>query len=156
MGRAEFPSAVFPGYPTVSVEHPDTWSPVVIPTSPLALARTVAEGDFRPNVVVAFARVRGSATLPDVCADVIAKLTGLPGYEEVGRSEERAEGFAVFRIEGSFSDPRVGTLVQAVRMVLIPRGEVSDVVQMTGTCAGSQVEAVYGEIRAILASAAAG
>lgn len=154
MGRAEFPSEVFPGYPTVSVEHPDTWSPVLLPTSPLALARTAAEGEFRPNVVVAFARVRGSATLPDVSADVIAKFTGLPGYEEVGRSEEQTAGVAVFRIEGSFSDPRVGTLVQAVRMVLIPRGEVSDVVQVTGTCAATQVEAVYGEIRSILASVA--
>ncbi len=156
MGRAEFPSEVFPGYPTVSVEHPETWSPVIVPTSPLALARSAAEGEFRPNVVAAFARVRGSATLQDVSADVIAKFMGLPGYEEVGRSEERAQGLAVFRIEGSFSDPRVGTLVQAVRMVLIPRGEVSDVVQVTGTCAGSQVEAVYGEIRSILGSVAVG
>lgn len=52
-------------------------------------------------------------------------------------------------MEGYFSDGKGGTLVQAVRMAVLQSGAVSDVVQITGTCAGVQVEPAFGEIRDI-------
>lgn len=148
-GQATYPSAQFPGYPTVSLDYPDGWSPLPTPASPLAVVLDAEPGAFRANVVTAIARLDAGATLDQVRSTIVGTFEGLPGYAEVGREELEVDGRPGFRIEGSFSDPQAGTLVQAVRVALVEHDGVTDVVQLTGTCTAPQVETVFGDIRSI-------
>jgi hypothetical protein len=145
-----FPSEAFPAYPQLSMVTPAGWVALAGVGLPLAAAREVPQGQFRPNVLVTVQRSGAGHTLADARKEVDARFKDLPRFTETLR-EDAAEvlGAAGLRVEGYFSDGKGGTLVQAVRMALLQRGAVCDVVQITGTCAGSQVDPAFGEIRAI-------
>jgi hypothetical protein len=149
---ATFPSADFPGHPGLALDHPDDWYPLTDVALPLAVAKHVPEGDFRPNVVVAVTRVRGDVTLDQAIETTMGRLTGLDGYAEVGREHVEVDGWPGFRAELSFADPRVGTMAQAIRIAVVARGSVADLVEMTGSCTAAQVESTWPEIRAVQSS----
>ncbi|GAA1411921.1 LpqN/LpqT family lipoprotein [Oerskovia paurometabola] len=145
----QFPSEQFPAYPGVSLDQPDGWQPLPEVGLPLALAKDAAGGEFRANVITVLNRVRAEHTLDQAIGEVVARLTALPQYKELGRSEIDVQGHAGFRIEGIFAEPTLGALVQAVRIVLVDRGPVKDLVQVTGSCTGAQMPSTLPEIRAI-------
>ena len=146
-GQVTYPSAQFPGYPSVSVDCPDGWVPFPTPAAPLAVALEVEPGVFRANVVLAIARLEPGSTLAQVEETIARTLAGLPGYTRAERAVVEVDGRPGFRIEGSFTDPQVGVLVQAVQVLVVEHDGATDVIQLTGTCAASQVESVFAGIR---------
>ena len=149
MPTLQFPSEQFPAYPGVSLVQPDGWQALPEVGLPLALAREADSGEFRANVITVLNRVRAEHTLDQAVDEVVGRLTTLPQYQELGRSEIEVQGHAGFRIEGLFAEPSLGLLVQAVRIVLVDRGPVNDLVQVTGSCTGAQMQSVLPEIREI-------
>ena len=145
----QFPSEQFPGYPGVGLVQPEGWQPLPEVGLPLALAKDAADGEFRANVITVLNRVRAEHSLDQAVGEVVARLTGLPQFQELGRSEIEVQGNAGFRMEGLFAEPTLGMLVQAVRIVLVDRGPVKDLVQVTGSCTGAQMPSTLPEIRAI-------
>ena len=145
-----FPSEAFPAYPRLSMVTPEGWVALAGVGLPLAAAREVPQGQFRPNVLVTVQRFGAGHTTADARKEVNGRFKDLPRFTETLR-EDGADvlGTTGLRVEGYFSDGKGGTLVQAVRMAVLQSGAVCDVVQITGTCAGSQVEPAFGEIRAI-------
>lgn len=144
-----YPSPQFPGYPQVTMDCPEGWSPLPIPQVHLAVAADVEEGKFRPNVVVVLSRLREDQTLEATVADVLSRYEPLPEYAEVGRAEADVSGFPGFRIECSWHDDTAGTVAQALRLAVVEHDGVRDLIQVTGTCRGTQVEVVWPWIRAI-------
>jgi hypothetical protein len=119
----------------------------------VAVAKEHAADEFRPNVVVAVSRNTPDFTLEMAVGAIAQKLIGLTDREEVVNVATEISGFAAHRIEVTFSDPRVGTIAQAVTLVLVPNGGFVDLVQLTGSCTASQIESTFGEIRSILSTA---
>lgn len=146
------PSEAFPAPPALALQYPDGWYPLPEAGLALAVAKTVPEGQFRPNVVVAVTRLRSGATLDQAVVAATAKLAGLDGYTEVGREHTTVSGLPGFRIEVTFADGRGATMAQALRLVLVDRGPVVDLVEMTGSCLAPQVESTWQEIRDIQSS----
>lgn len=145
-----FPSEAFPAYPSLSMAVPDGWVALAGVGLPLAAAREVPAGQFRPNVLVTVQRFGAGHSMAVSRKEVNQRLKDLPRFTETLREDgTEVLGAAGLRVEGYFSDGKGGTLVQAVRMVVLTQGPVSDVVQITGTCAGTQVEPAFGEIRDI-------
>ncbi|WP_425955073.1 LpqN/LpqT family lipoprotein [Xylanimonas sp. McL0601] len=147
--KIAYPSPQFPALPAVTLDCPDGWSPVPTPQAHLAVGLDVEEGQFRPNVVVILSRLLPGQTLEGTAADAIARLEVLPGYEEVGREDADVAGRPGFRIECSWSDETAGTVAQAVRLAVVEHDGVRDLVQVTGTARGTQVEVAWPWIRAI-------
>ena len=145
-----FPSEAFPAAPSLQVVQPEGWVALAGVGLPLALAQEVPTGQFRPNVLVTVTRFGADFTVAAARKDVAKRLKELPRFTETLR-EDAAEllGVPGLRVEGYFSDGRGGTLVQALRMCVLPAGPVFDVVQITGTCAGAQVDSAFAQIREI-------
>ncbi|WP_066466027.1 LpqN/LpqT family lipoprotein [Sanguibacter suarezii] len=145
-----FPSDAFPAYPSLQVAQPQGWVGLAGVGLPLALAQEVPAGQFRPNVLVTVTRFGADFTVAAARKDVAKRLKALPRFTETLR-EDAAEmlGVSGLRVEGYFSDGKGGTLVQALRMCVLPAGPVFDVVQITGTCAGTQVDSAFAQIREI-------
>jgi hypothetical protein len=146
----EYPSDAFPAPPRLSMVRPAGWVALAGVGLPLAVAREVPAGQFRPNVLVTVQRLGAGHTVADSRSALGKRLKALPKFTETLR-EDAAEmlGSTGVRIEGYFSDGKGGTLVQAVRTVVLENGPVVDVVETTGTCAGSQVESAFADIRRI-------
>ena len=150
MTTLTFPSEAFPAYPQLSIQTPEGWVALAGVGLPLAAAREVPAGQFRPNVLVTVQRFGAGHTMADARKEVNGRLNDLPKFTETLREDGAGLlGTTGLRVEGYFSDGKGGTLVQAVRMAVLQTGAVCDVVQITGTCAGSQVEPAFGEIRDI-------
>lgn len=144
------PSDAFPAAPVLSMPCPDGWVALAGVGLPLAAAKEVPAGRFRPNVLVTVQRQGAGHSDSAARAEVETRLKALPRFSETLR-EDACEvlGSTGLRIEGYFADGKGGTLVQALRMVVLQNGPVVDVVQITGTCAGDQVDAAFAEIRRI-------
>ena len=148
-----FPGDDFPAFPSIALEAPEDWEPIHAYGSVLAVAEPQRPGRFRSNVVVALSRFGADYALDTAVQAVTEKFQTLPDLEVIGREERTVLGAPGFRMEVSFSDPRVGTLVQAVHLAVIPAGGVSDLVQVTGTAGGAQAREDWPTIRAVLDSA---
>lgn len=147
--RISYPSAEFPAPVSLSLELPDGW--VGRPTSGTVLAafKPGAADEFTPNVVVTTSRFGGDYRLEAATAVVEQSVNEIPDVAVLGSETLDIAGFPGFRIEFSFTDPRVGTLVQAVRVVVIPNGEVSDLVTVTGSTTATQAQTLWPELRAV-------
>ena len=148
-----FPSSDAPALPIVSLDVPDDWHVLSTTAALLATAKEVAQGEFRPNVVVAISRFGTGYTLDTAIQSVIDKVGSIEGVAESGRDRPEVLGRAGFRIEFSYPDARAGTLIQAVRLALVSNGPALDLVQVTATATAAQAMEIWPEIRAIQASA---
>ncbi|MCU1479541.1 MAG: hypothetical protein JWQ19_327 [Subtercola sp.] len=150
-----FPSDAAPAFPALSLELPDDWAPFSTTGAVLGAGRHSEHGEFRPNVVVAVSRYAAGYTLEQASADVAALVEAIDGVVELGRDNLPVLGQEGFRIEFSYPDPRVGTLMQGVRIAAIANGPVVDVVQITATATGEQATTLWDELREVQASATA-
>jgi hypothetical protein len=148
-----FPSSDAPALPIVSLDVPDDWHVLSTTAAMLAAAKEVEQGEFRPNVVVSISRFGSGYTLGTAIEAVIDKVSSIEGLVELGRDRPEVLGRAGFRIEFSYPDARVGTLVQAVRLALVSNGPALDLVEVTATATAAQSMEIWPEIRAIQASA---
>jgi hypothetical protein len=148
-----YPSSQFPAPPRVTIVCPDGWNPLLIPEAVLALAKEPIEGDFRPNVVVAVSRHPSGFALNDAATAVSDKLSTLDSLQLVVSETVTLSGFPSHRVEVTFSDARVGTLAQAIVIVLVDTGRFVDLVQITGSCSAKQIAFDFAPIREILSTA---
>jgi len=147
------PGDDFPAPPRLTVDIPDDWHTLPDVALPLAVAKTVPEDNFRPNVVAVVTRIRAAYTLEAAVEAAMAKLTPLDGFAEIGRENLEVDGWPAFRVEVAFTDTRSGaTMAQALRLVRVDRGPVADLVELTGSCLAPQVEVAWPEIRAVQSS----
>ncbi|WP_378144729.1 LpqN/LpqT family lipoprotein [Cnuibacter sp. UC19_7] len=147
-----FPGENTPAFPAVALDLPDDWREIVVAGTVLAGAKSVPEGEFRPNVVVALSRFARGYTLDDAIRTVTEKVESIDGAVELGRDDHEVLGRPGFRIEFSYPDPRVGTLMQGVRIAVIEHGAVADLVQITATATGTQATELWGELRDVQSS----
>ena len=148
-----FPSDAAPAFPGITLTLPDDWKPLTVSGAVLAAGKTVEQGEFRPNVVVAISRFGGEYALQTAIEAVVRRVESIEGVAELGRDELEVLGRPGFRIEFSYPDPRVGVLIQGVRIVVVEHAGGADLVQITATATGSQAQEQWGEIREIQASA---
>ena len=149
-----FPGDAAPAFPAVSLTVPDDWSALSVTGAVLAAGKTVEQGEFRPNVVVAISRFGAGYSLQTAIDGVVERVEAIAGVEELGRDTLEVLGHEGFRIEFSYPDARVGTLMQAVRIAVVENGPVVDLVQITATATGPQATELWGELREIQSSAA--
>jgi hypothetical protein len=145
-----YPSRQFPGPPSVSVDIPDGWSPVRVPGTLLAARRTSTAGVFAPNVVI-----RGFTRSAQFT--VGRALTELKRFVEQQRSGEMEPPFEV-EIDGvpfvgvnvSWTDDTVGDVVQAHLFAGARRGQVVDLVQVTGSVGGPEAGTEYDRVQRVM------
>lgn len=156
MTALTFPSDAFPALPSITVDLPDDWSPISVPGTIAAAAAPDVPGEFRPNVVVSVTRFGADYSL-DLAAQVVAdKFAGLEQAHELGRDRITVDGLEWAHIESTFIDPRVGTLVQAAHLAVVPNGPCADLVQVTGSVTAAQAkDGVLDTLRDIQRSARA-
>lgn len=153
---ASFPSADFPAFPSVTIDAPEGWVPITAQGSILAVAKRSEDGVFSPNVVVAISRFTGEYQLSTAIEAVSRKYSEQKDVAELGREERQVLGVPGFRIEAGYADDRVGTLMQGTHLAVVRQSNVADLVQITGTCTGSQAREIWPVIRGILESASGG
>ena len=147
-----YPSAVFPEFPALTVDHPDEWEALVVANTVLACGAPLEVGTFRPNVCVSVTRYPGTASVTDVAEGIALRLESADDFAEVGREYVTVLEQPGYRMEGSFSMEGVGTVYQAVNVAVLHHGSVTDVVEAVASCTASQAEALVPVLRTILAS----
>jgi hypothetical protein len=153
MTEASFPSAAFPDFPTVTIEHPDAWVTRPVPGALIAVIDEHDAETFSPNVIVGVTRVAGDHTLADEVAAVAQYVTQLPEVAPVDNAPvdfgDRTWGVAEFayRADGA------GSIVQVIAVTVVGNGDVTDVVRVTGTAGADDYETALPVIRSIVASA---
>ncbi len=140
MTRNEYPGAVFVGPPSIALETPDGWTPLINPDAAIAVIRVPVEGEpFTPNVVVQHLRFPGGYSLDQAIVAVDSALDSLDEVQDGGRDAGEQFGVPTYIREVGFRHPDVGTLIQHVRVLAVQNGPYVDVVQVTGTVAGNVV-----------------
>lgn len=128
-----FPSDAFPGYPTLSVEAPENWVALGAVGLPLALARDLEGQTFRPNVLVSISRLGADHSFEKQVSVVNARVKKLPRFKELNRETIEADDRWELLVEGRFAGAKGELLKQNVRIVVLKRAYVYDVVEITGT-----------------------
>lgn len=150
--RVAFPGEHFPAFPSLSIEQPDSWQPIVVPDTVLAVAEPEDPGAFRTNACVSVGRTVGTRSIEDAAAAVAAGLERAEQYAEVGRAYQEIAGLPGFRIEGSFFVENVGTLFQAAHVAVLQHGEVTDTIVAVATVTASKAQEAVPMLRAVLDS----
>ncbi|BDZ48971.1 hypothetical protein GCM10025867_12120 [Frondihabitans sucicola] len=137
----------------VFVEAPEPWEVVPLDGAELAVAAPETPGAYRPNVVVTITPTRGLLPFERVVVSAGHRLQELPEYVEIGHEAITLLGGPGYRFEGSYRHPELGTLFQALSVTVVPRGAVTEVVEITGSCSASEALTQVPVIRDIVASA---
>ena len=149
MTTVSYPSDSFPAPSGVSIDCPDGWRPMPEAAQCLAVVKDAEPGQFRANVIVSVRRMAAGTALDSAIAELHDRIKQLSEYAPIGEERRLVDGCQGFRIEGSFVDATAGTIVQAIRLAVVPLGPVEDLVQTTGSCHGSQVPLALQQIRDI-------
>lgn len=152
MPELSYPSEMFPGPPSVTLDAPDTWGPVRVGGTLLACRRIESDESFAPNVVV-----RGFQRTSDfTMRDAIAELRRFLDEQEAGSLDDPFEielgGVPFVGVNVSWTDPEIGTVVQIHLFAGSRRGRIVDIVQATGSVGGETAESSYAEVQQILQS----
>jgi hypothetical protein len=151
MSTLAYPSADFPGQPSVALHVPDGWEPAHAPGTTMA-ARLPREGSFAPNIVVSIEPCGADFKVED-SLDQIASLAISRGG---GVSEPYAAdlaGAAFVGCDATWPDPDVETVLQANLFHLVSSpapGAGAHLVQLTGAVGGPEAVADYELIRQVL------
>ena len=138
------PSAAIPGPAPVSLTVPEDWIASAAPAVTAIALAPEREGHFRPNVVLTHARMPADADLALLASagrqvvEALPEFTG--GPDQITQHHGRP---TVFR-EFAYRDPQTDLgLYQLQVQTLIPVGhELADLVTMSGTCSGSELDVV--------------
>lgn len=141
-----FPSSDLPGPVALTLDVPDDWEWSPAPGLSLVAVAPSVEGRFRPNVNVTHARISGQHDLPTLAAAARAKLEAeLLSFDSTGDDAfgSRDGAPAVVR-EFAFLDPGSELALFQVQMQVLCAlpGGVADLVTITATCAGGQLDRV--------------
>ena len=144
-----YPSEQFPALTSLSLRTPQGWEPLAAVGVHLGVAKTVPKGEFTPNLFVEISRFGGSYTLAQAIELAQRNSAAAKGYKRTRREENVVAGVDGFVQEGTFPQPRGGSLRQIVRLALIEHGSVVDLIQVTATCAQAQEALVWDELQGI-------
>lgn len=152
MPTVGFPSDDFPALSGFTIEIPEGW--VADPYAGLHFAARPAatvEG-FMPNLVASVKRRPAADMLANAKAEFDRGAQEMGEYAEIGRSDMNGPSHRGFHVEYTYRHASQLTLAQMVTLVEVERGPVSDLIQLTATCAGEQARARWDEFRAMQAS----
>lgn len=151
MSRHLYPSDRYPSVPTVSVECPNDWEPVPASGVLMAAAAPEVPGEFRPNIVVTWARLAADYTVERAFDDMIERYrVDKPDLEVVGTRETEVCGHPAMLCEVTFGSDDAGTLVQTSLALVVANGAVRDLMWVCGTCSATQIESALGTLRGAL------
>ena len=133
-----FPSDQFPALTPLQMSAPQGWEPLTAVGVHLGVVKPMSAGQFTPNLIVEITGFGGIYTLAQA-VDLVQRNAGAAkGYKFTRREEITFAGTQGYVLDGVVPQPRGGALMQTVRLAVIDRGSVVDLVQATGTCAKAQ------------------
>lgn len=153
MPTVTYPSPVVPGPPRIHLEMPEGWIQVWAPDTLVAI-RDDAQGTdhFLANLVVRHYQ-RPAPFGPDEITTELGEYAHQRDQGGVGGLRRReVAGCEFVGAEVSFVDMRVGTVAQTHWFSTRQHEDVVDVVQVTGSFAGSRREADDATLERILES----
>lgn len=144
-----YPSEEFPAPVSLTMAIPEDWEPLVAVGVHLGAVKTMPAGEFTPNVIVEVSRFGGAYTLKQAVELAQRNASAAKRYRHTRREPLTVAGVEGFVLDGVFPQPRGGALMQTVRLAIIERGSVVDLVQITGTCAQSQEGTVWEQLQQV-------
>jgi hypothetical protein len=145
-----YPSPQFPGPPTVAVDIPADWSPVRVAGTLLAARRTASESAFAPNVVVRGFTRSNQFTIGRALGELAAYVARQDDGEMETPFEVEIERVPFVGVNVSWTDEAIGDVVQAHLFAGARRGQVVDLIQVTGSVGGPDAESEYTAIQQVM------
>jgi hypothetical protein len=145
-----YPSPQFPGPPTVALDIPADWSPVRVAGTLLAARRTASESAFAPNVVVRGFTRSHQFTIGRALGELQAYVAEQDDGEMESPFEVEIEGVPFVGVNVSWTDATIGDVVQAHLFAGARRGQVVDLLQVTGSVGGPDAESEYTAIQQVM------
>jgi hypothetical protein len=150
MAILKYPSEQFPGPPSVTVEIPEEWSAVRVPGTLLAARRRVSAEKFAPNIVVRGFTRSGDFTIGRALAELRAFIEGMSEGEMDQPFELEIDEVPFVGVNVSWTDEKVGDVVQAHLFAGARRGQVVDLIQVTGSVGGPDVGEEYERLQGVM------
>jgi hypothetical protein len=150
MTTLTYPSAQFPGPPSVSVDVPEGWAPVRVPGTLLAARRADTAGRFAPNLVVRGFTRSGDFTIGRALGELRSYVEDRAQGQMDPPFALELDGVPFVGVNVSWTDERVGDVVQAHLFAGARRGQVVDLIQVTGSVGGEQVGAEYDTLQQLM------
>jgi hypothetical protein len=150
MTTLTYPSAQFPGPPSVSVDIPEGWSAVRVPGTLIAARRTDTQGKFAPNVVVRGFTRSGDFTIGRALAELKAYVEDRTDGQMDAPFALDLDSVPFVGVNVSWTDDRVGDVVQAHLFAGARRGQVVDLIQVTGSVGGEQAGSEYDALQRLM------
>ncbi len=151
MSTLAYPSADFPGPPSVALEVPDGWEPAHAPGTTLA-ARLPRDGTFAPNVVVSIKQCGPSFRIEDSLDQVASMATSRGGAVSEPYAADLG-GAQFVGCDATWPDADVETVLQANLFHLVTSGAPgagAHLVQLTGAVGGADAVTDYELVREVL------
>ncbi|AJT42374.1 hypothetical protein [Psychromicrobium lacuslunae] len=153
MTVSRFPSAQFPGFPSVSVEVPEGWLPRAVQDTLAAWVRPEESGEFASNLVLSITRLATPRSLAEATESIEQATSQLNEVELFDSVDVTLNGQDWHVHEYVFVHPQVGTLIQVMAVASIQSGEFTDTVQLTGSISPANQERDVDAVRDIIRSA---
>jgi hypothetical protein len=147
-----YPSDQFPGPPTVAIDIPADWSPVRVAGTLLAARQTSSAGAFAPNVVVRGFTRSNQFTIGRALGELAAYVDQQQEGEMETPFEVEIASVPFVGVNVSWADETIGDVVQAHLFAGARRGQVVDLIQLTGSVGGPDAEAEYPAIQQVMQS----
>ncbi|GAA2740196.1 hypothetical protein GCM10009868_01460 [Terrabacter aerolatus] len=151
MTTLAYPSADFPGQPSVALEVPDGWEPAHAPGTTLA-ARLPRDGGFAPNVVVTIEPCGPGFQVSDSLDQIASLATSNAGTVSEPYAADLG-GAQFVGCDATWPDAHDDTVLQANLFHLVASdtpGAGAHLVQLTGAVGGPDALADYELIRQVL------
>ncbi|MCE1179083.1 MAG: hypothetical protein LWW86_08670 [Micrococcales bacterium] len=152
MPTLTYPSEQFPGPPSVSVDIPESWTPLRVPGTLMAARETSSASALAPNIIVRGSTRPGYFSIEHALDELRETVEG-QGGEMDPPFEITLDGMPYVGVNVHWDDSRMGQVVQAHLFCGSRRGNVVDLVQITGSVSGAQAREQYDEVQAILETA---
>lgn len=153
MTTITYPSPVVPGPPPIHLEMPEGWTQVWAPDTLIAI-RDDEQGasHFLANLVVRFYQ----RLEPFGADEITAELADYVKQREQGElgplKTQEVGGREFLGADLAFVDPQAGTVAQVHWFTAQKQNDVLDIIQVTGSYAGSRRETDYATIDRIVDS----
>lgn len=148
-----YPSPVVPGPPPIHLEMPEGWVQVWAPDTLVAIRDDAQGADhFLANLVVRFYQRLAPFGAEEITAELRDYATQRQQGELGPLKTQEVGGREFLGADLAFVDPQAGTIAQVHWFTAQQRNDVLDVIQVTGSYAGSRRETDYATIDRIVDS----